>query len=183
MGYRLSRITTKTGDDGSTGLADGSRVSKSDPRIECIGEIDELNSAVGFLLSYPAVDAHRELLSGIQHDLFDIGGGLSLPGHPSVSAERIADLEATLEMLNGTLKPLREFILPGGTAAAGACHLARAVCRRAERRLVTLASTQPVPGEALRYLNRLSDLLFVLARTLNREGGVNDVFWEKRTKH
>jgi len=179
MGYRLSKIYTKTGDGGETGLGDGSRVSKDDPRVKSYGDVDELNSLLGILLSYqlPA-SIGRELLA-IQHDLFDLGGELSIPGHSVLQAERVSALEEALDHLNGDLEPLQEFILPGGTRAAAVCHLARAVCRRAERSLVTLSRLQTVSEVPISYLNRLSDLLFVMARSINNAAGQEDVLWER----
>lgn len=170
---------TRSGDDGSTGLADGSRVSKTDARIVAMGAIDELNSQIGVLRAEacpPEVDAD---LAAIQHDLFDLGGELSLPGHPGLAEAAVSRLEARLTHYNDALPPLVEFILPGGSRAAAQAHVARAVCRRAERDLVALAEVGDagvgVPPRL--YLNRLSDLLFVLARALNRAAGVPDVCW------
>jgi cob(I)alamin adenosyltransferase len=177
MGKRLTRIYTRTGDRGDTGLADGSRVSKDSPRIAAIGDVDELNSALGALLAEALPAAVREALEPVQHDLFDLGGELSVPGHPIIADAHVARLERELDALNAPLLPLREFILPGGSRAAACAHLARAVCRRAERSLVTLARTEPVPPLLLAYLNRLSDLLFVAARALNRDADVGDVLW------
>ena len=179
MGYRLSKIYTKTGDKGETGLGDGSRVSKDDPRVSSYGEVDELNSILGVLLSYelPSIIS-RELLV-IQHDLFDLGGELSIPGHSLLKEERVRSLETLLDNLNRDLEPLEEFILPGGTRAAAVCHLARAVCRRAERSLVSLNHSQTVSDASISYLNRLSDLLFVMARSINSAAGQVDVLWER----
>lgn len=179
MGFRLSRIYTRTGDAGETGLGDGSRVAKDAPRVEMMGAIDELNSAVGLVLAEPLSDAVRDCLTGVQHDLFDLGGELSIPGHVAVADAHIERLERQLEHFNADLAPLREFILPGGSRAAACCHLARTLARRAERRMVTLAATEPVSTAARRYLNRLSDLLFVLCRAINRDAGVPDVLWQK----
>ena len=179
MGYRLSRIYTRTGDAGETGLGDGSRVAKDAPRIEALGVIDELNSAIGLVLAEPLSDGVRECLTGIQHDLFDLGGELSIPGHVAVSDRHIEQIEQRLEQYNTALPPLREFILPGGSRAAACCHVARTLARRAERRMVTLAATESVSEAARRYLNRLSDLLFVLCRVINRDAGVPDVLWQK----
>jgi cob(I)alamin adenosyltransferase len=178
MGHRLSKITTRTGDSGETGLGDGSRTRKDSPRIAVLGEVDELNSAIGVLLAEPLSDRIRDALVGIQHDLFDLGAELSIPGRASMSDSQVKRIEALLEDFNSTQPPLKEFILPGGTRAAGLAHLARAVCRRAERSLVALALSEKI-GEVSRiYLNRLSDLLFVLGRALNREGGQGDVLWQ-----
>jgi cob(I)alamin adenosyltransferase len=183
MGNRLSRITTRTGDAGETGLGDGSRVSKSSLRIHALGEIDELNSMLGVVLAEELPAAAREALSTVQQDLFDLGGETSIPGHQMLGAAQVERLEATQAQWNADLAPLKEFILPGGTRAAAATHLARAVCRRAERALVALAAREPVSAHARAYVNRLSDLLFVLGRVLNRDAGRGDVQWKhKRTK-
>jgi len=179
MGHRLSKIYTRTGDGGETGLGDGSRIRKDSPRIAVLGEVDELNSAIGVLLAESLPDKLREALEGIQHDLFDLGGDISIPGRASMSDAQVKRLEALLDELNSALPPLKEFILPGGTRAAGLAHLARAVCRRAERSLVALARSEKVGDVACIYLNRLSDLLFVLGRVLNREGGRGDVLWQQ----
>jgi cob(I)alamin adenosyltransferase len=177
MGNRLSRIVTRTGDAGSTGLGDGSRVSKNAPRIEAIGSVDELNSAIGVLLAEPLPGAVRDCLVAVQHDLFDLGGELSIPGHTAVTDPHVTRVEDAVESFNADLPPLKEFILPGGSRAAAHAHVARTVCRRAERRVVTLAETEAVGNAARRYLNRLSDLLFVLARVLNRAADQPDVLW------
>jgi cob(I)alamin adenosyltransferase len=178
MSNRLSKITTRTGDDGSTGLADNSRARKDAPRIEALGAIDELNSALGLLLTEDLPQAVRDCLDNIQHDLFDLGGELSLPGHTLMTDAHSARLEQALEQFNAALPPLKEFILPGGSRAASFAHLARTLCRRAERALVTLANKEPVEATMLCYINRLSDLLFVLARALNRHAGITDVYWQ-----
>jgi cob(I)alamin adenosyltransferase len=180
MGYRLSRIYTRTGDKGTTGLGDGARVDKDSLRVEAYGTVDELNSVVGLLLSYKIPEVIAGQLTDIEHDLFDIGGELSIPGHTVVADEQVERLEKFLDTLNADLEPLQEFILPGGTAAAAVCHLARSVCRRAERRVVTLAREETINEVSLRYLNRLSDLLFVLARSLNRAADVKDVLWKRK---
>lgn len=177
MGNRLSKIYTRTGDDGSTGLGDGTRVEKDSLRVESIGSIDELNSTLGLLLSHALPDTVEPAVTAIQHDLFDLGGELSLPGTSLVKAERVTALEEQLDLLNTELPPLKEFILPGGTQAAAACHLARAVCRRAERRVYSLSRHESVNRSVLEYLNRLSDLLFVMARHLNNQAGQPDVCW------
>ena len=179
MGHRLSKITTRTGDGGETGLGDGSRVRKDNPRVVALGEIDELNSAIGVLAAESLPQRIRELLEGIQHDLFDLGGDVSIPGRTTVTAGQVGRLETLLEELNAGLPPLKEFILPGGTRAAGLAHLARAVCRRAERSLVALSSSEKVADDGRIYLNRLSDLLFVLGRVINRESGRSDLLWEQ----
>jgi cob(I)alamin adenosyltransferase len=179
MANRLSKIYTRTGDAGTTGLGDGSRVAKDSLRIEAIGAVDELNSALGALLAETMPDSVRAGLLNIQHDLFDIGGELSIPGHISVGPEHVTRLENELDRYNDTLTPLKEFILPGGSRGAALCHVARTVCRRAERRVVSLSTTEPLAPSLQHYLNRLSDLLFVLCRVLNREAGVADVYWQK----
>ncbi|MBI4740521.1 MAG: cob(I)yrinic acid a,c-diamide adenosyltransferase [Betaproteobacteria bacterium] len=177
MGNRLSKIVTRTGDAGTTGLGDGSRVAKDSLRIEAIGEVDELNSALGLLLAGDLPDAVRDALTGIQHDLFDLGGELCIPGMNLIGEAHIARLENLVERFNGDLAPLKDFILPGGTRAAAFAHLARTVCRRAERRVVHLANAETVSALARKYLNRLSDLMFVLGRSLNKAGGRGDVLW------
>ncbi len=177
MGNRLSKIVTRTGDAGTTGLGDGSRVAKDCLRIEVIGEIDELNSSLGILLSEVLPDTVRAVLLAIQHDLFDLGGELCLPGSKVISTAQVIRLEEAVTQFNASLSPLKEFILPGGTHAAALAHLARTVCRRAERRLVTLAQSEEVSDSARKYINRLSDLLFVLGRALNKAGGRGDVLW------
>lgn len=176
MGHRLSRIITRTGDDGSTGLADGRRLPKHDPRIEALGEVDELNSFLGLLLAEPLDPGHAALLHGIQNDLFDLGGELALPDCPQLDAGRLTTLETAAARLNASLPPLKEFILPGGTRPAALAHVCRAVCRRAERRLVAAGQAGNLPQ---RYLNRLSDLLFILARTLNRQAGQEETTWQR----
>lgn len=178
MGHRLSRIYTRTGDDGTTGLADGGRLPKSHPRIEAFGAVDETNSAIGLVLSEGT--EHERLaaaLTRIQHELFEAGAELSLPDYRGIVDAHVAQLEADIDALNADLPKLEEFILPGGSRAAAACHLARAVCRRAEREAWRLAADQPVGTALLRYLNRLSDFLFVAARTLAREHGGAEVLW------
>src|SRR5215831_8925884 len=179
MGHRLSKIVTRTGDAGTTGLATGERVPKDAPRIEAIGAIDELNSTLGLLTSEALPAAVASLIDDIQHDLFDLGGELSLPGRTLVTDEHVARLESAVETFNADLAPLKEFILPGGTRAAALAHVARTVCRRAERAVVALAASESVGMPARQYLNRLSDLLFVLARTLNRAAGRPDVQWRR----
>ena len=179
MGHRLSKIVTRTGDNGTTGLGDGTRVSKDSARIDAIGAVDELNSTVGLLLAEALPDAAADCLTSVQHDLFDLGGELSIPGHVAVTDAHVTRLEEAVESLNADLGALKEFILPGGTRAAALAHVARTVCRRAERALVRMAASGPVSDPARRYLNRLSDLLFVLARTLNRAAGRSDVLWRK----
>lgn len=180
MGNRLSKIYTRTGDDGTTGLTDGSRVSKSSQRVEAMGEVDELNSVIGMVLACDLAEPVRVILLEVQHDLFDIGGELATPDLELLQGERVEWLENTLDRLNESLPPLEEFILPGGGAAAAVCHLARSVCRRAERRLVALSHEEPSPATLRGYLNRLSDLLFVLCRVLAREAGEGEVYWRSR---
>lgn len=179
MGYRLSKIYTRTGDDGSTGLGDGSRIQKDDARVECYGTVDELNSVIGMLRSHQLSPHIDTPLEKIQHDLFDLGGELSVPGYITISDQHTEKLEQQLDGWNEQLAPLDEFILPGGSAAASTCHLARTVCRRAERHATTLNREVQINPEAIKYLNRLSDLLFVLARVLNKEAGVSDVLWQR----
>jgi cob(I)alamin adenosyltransferase len=179
MGHRLSKIYTRTGDTGQTGLGDGSRVAKDSLRIEAIGAVDELNSCLGLLLCEPLASDVSELLTGIQHILFELGGELSIPGHDRVQAAHVTRLERELDRHNATLASLKEFILPGGSRAGALCHLARAICRRAERRVIALASKERVSAYCIQYLNRLSDLLFVLSRTLNHRQGHGDVLWQK----
>ena len=179
MAKRLTRIYTRTGDGGTTGLADGSRTGKDSPRIEAIGAVDELNSVLGVLVSEQIPDDMRTCLMDVQNDLFDLGGELSQPGHAIMSSAHVARIEETLDRYNDTLQPLADFILPGGSRPAAVAHVARAVCRRAERRLVTLSAREKVPPVAGPYLNRLSDLLFVLARALNRDAGRPDVLWHQ----
>jgi cob(I)alamin adenosyltransferase len=178
MGKRLSKIITRTGDDGTTGLGDGSRVAKDDARIEAIGTVDELNSLLGLLLTHDIPEPGRTYLSRVQHELFDLGGELSLPDHTLIKAGAIERLEKDTLLLNESLPPLKEFILPGGNPAAAVCHVARTVCRRAERRVVTLARQTHVNEYLQIYLNRLSDLLFVIARTLVRVGGQEERQWQ-----
>lgn len=180
MGNRLSKIVTRTGDDGSTGLADGARVPKESARIEACGTVDELNSALGVLLAVadlPAAMAAQ--LLEIQHDLFDLGGELAIPGSVVITAQQVEGLEALVESWNAALPPLREFVLPGGGPAAASCHLARSICRRAERRCWALSRSEPLGPQALRYLNRLSDLLFILARVLARNAKGSEVMWRR----
>lgn len=179
MGFRLSRIYTRTGDKGSTGLGDGTRVGKDSPRVTAYGDIDELNSLLGILLTYELPDEISSPLVEIQHDLFDLGGELSIPGHRILSIRRVEYVEKVLDELNENLRPLEEFLLPGGERSAAFCHLARTVCRRAERNLVRLARDEGVADEAIAYVNRLSDLLFVIARYLNLEADTQDVLWDR----
>jgi cob(I)alamin adenosyltransferase len=179
MGNRLSKIATRTGDDGTTGLGDGRRVSKDDARIAAIGDVDELNSSLGVLLCEALPPDVRNALTQVQDDLFDLGGELSIPGHSMISDSHLARLDAWLADYNSTLPPLKEFILPGGSRAAALAHVCRTVCRRAERAIVALTRVEAdaVNDAPRRYVNRLSDLLFVLARVLNRADGGQDILW------
>jgi cob(I)alamin adenosyltransferase len=179
MGHRLSKIVTRTGDAGTTGLGDGSRVAKDSARIEAIGAVDELNSVLGVLLAESPPGEVAACLVEVQHDLFDFGGELSIPGYRAVDDAHVMRIEDAIERFNADLPPLKEFILPGGTRAASLAHVARTVCRRAERSLVHLGNAAEVREPLRKYLNRLSDLLFVTARVLNREAGRADVLWRK----
>ncbi len=180
MGNRLSKIYTRTGDDGTTGLGDGSRVAKDSTRVEAYGTVDEANSAIGIVLAADAMpDTIRTCLTEVQHDLFELGGELCIPGHSAVTEAYIDRLEDDLDGFNEDLPRLKEFILPGGGQAAAACHLARAIVRRAERRVLSLASVEDVRPEVVKYLNRLSDLLFVVARVLARAESGQEVLWDR----
>ncbi|AIY39973.1 ATP:Cob(I)alamin adenosyltransferase [Collimonas arenae] len=179
MGNRLSKIATRTGDKGSTGLGDGSRVDKDSLRIQAIGDVDELNSQLGLLLCDKLDPALRETLLSIQHDLFDLGGELCIPGYTLIVDAQVARLDALLEKYNADLPPLKDFILPGGSHAAALAHVCRTVCRRAERSIVGLGKSETVSEPVRQYVNRLSDLLFVLSRVLNRMDGGSDVLWQK----
>lgn len=177
MGNRLSKIYTRTGDDGSTGLGDGSRVAKDSARVGAYGTVDEANSTIGLVLASALPDSIRTLLTAVQHQLFDLGGELCIPGHAAIFDADIQRLEHHLDAYNDDLPPLKDFILPGGGDAAARCHIARTVVRRAERDTVSLARIEVVRPEVVRYLNRLSDLLFVLARVLARTSGHGEVVW------
>ena len=179
MGNRLSKIYTRTGDAGTTGLADGSRTPKTAPRIHALGDVDELNSVIGLLLCEDLPAETREQFTLIQHDLFDLGGEMAIPGFNSITEAQVKRLEDYLDAYNTTLEPLKNFILPGGSRAASLAHLGRTVCRRAERSVVLLSQTETVSALSRQYLNRLSDLLFVLSRILNRHAGVADILWEQ----
>lgn len=179
MANRLTRITTRTGDDGSTGLADGSRTRKDSPRIEALGSVDELNCALGLVAAQVEAADTRALLRRIQNRLFDLGGELAVPGSVTIGDTAIAGLEGEIGALNAQLPPLREFVLPGGNPAAAFCHQARAVCRRAERDLIRLSRLESVNSASCIYLNRLSDLLFVLARVLARQNGGQEITWRR----
>jgi cob(I)alamin adenosyltransferase len=180
MGKRLSKIYTRTGDDGTTGLGDGSRVAKDSLRVDAYGTVDEANSAIGVVLACDSVPNNiRKMLTEIQHDMFELGGELCMPGHSAVTDDFVTRLETELDALNEDLPALKEFILPGGGQAAAACHLARTIVRRAERITATLAGSESVRPEVLRYLNRLSDLLFVVARVLSRVESGQEVLWNR----
>ncbi len=178
MANRLTRIYTRTGDDGTTSLGDGSRSTKESTRIEAIGTVDELNSCIGVLLTENLEPEIRNNLENIQHDLFDLGGDLSIPDHVSMSIAQVTNLEDKLDQYNSTVPALKEFILPSGTRAAALCHISRTVCRRAERCVIRLSRTETVAPFIIQYLNRLSDFLFVLCRILNHQQGVGDVLWQ-----
>jgi len=178
VGNRLSKIYTKTGDDGSTGLGDGTRVAKDSARVCAYGTVDEANSAIGLLLAGDVPPDVAELLTTVQHQLFDLGGELCIPGHAAITDADVTALEQNLDRYNEPLPPLKDFILPGGGEVAARCHLARTIVRRAERETVTLSHHDSVRPEAIRYLNRLSDLLFVLARVLARADGHGEVLWK-----
>lgn len=185
MGNRLSKIYTRTGDDGTTGLGDGSRVDKDSLRVETFGTVDELNSVIGLVLASGINDAVRNCLTRTQHELFDLGGELCMPGYTLIPGTCVDQLETDLDHFNADLPPLKDFILPGGSEPAARCHLARTVCRRAERLMVSLAKIEDTNEVSLRYLNRLSDLLFVIARLLARADGGAEVLWvhgDKRGK-
>ncbi len=183
MGHRLSKIYTRTGDKGTTGLGDGSRIAKDHPRVEAFGTVDELNSAIGTVLAYDIPDTVRECFNQIQHDLFDLGGEFCVPGRNIISDKDVAYLEEVLDNLNEALPKLKEFILPSGGLATSHCHLARTICRRAERRCWTFSNSEKsVNTHALAYLNRLSDLLFVVCRVLARHENGREVLWQPREK-
>jgi len=178
MGHRLSKIYTRTGDKGETGLGDGSRVEKDHIRVEAFGTVDELNSVIGMIRAHELPDSIEACLSKIQNHLFDLGGELSVPGHSALNESYITYLETALDSLNTDLPMLKEFILPSGGHATSTCHLARSVCRRAERRVVTLSKDETVNPDSISYLNRLSDLLFVIARILARHENGKEVLWQ-----
>jgi cob(I)alamin adenosyltransferase len=178
MGNRLSKIYTRTGDDGTTGLGDGTRVPKDSARVEAYGSVDELNSTLGVLLAVPGLPENvGSCLTDVQHELFDLGGELCIPGHRAITAAHVERLEQALDSFNDALPALKEFILPGGGPGAAACHVSRAVARRAERRVWTLSKSETVAPEVAQYLNRLSDLLFVLARVIARHERGTEVLW------
>jgi cob(I)alamin adenosyltransferase len=182
MSNRLTQIATRTGDDGSTGLGDGARVSKDHLRVHALGDVDELNSSLGVVLAEPLPKDVRELLVVIQHELFNLGGELSMPGYSLLKDEAVLRLDEALAHYNAQLPRLAEFILPAGTRSAALAHVSRTIARRAERALVTLGKAEPINEAPRQYLNRLSDLLFVLARVLNRANldglGGDDVYWQ-----
>jgi cob(I)alamin adenosyltransferase len=183
MGHRLTQIATRTGDDGTTGLGDGSRTRKDSLRVAAMGDVDELNSTIGLLLTEPLPADIRDALIDIQHDLFDLGGELCIPGFENLAESQVARLDALLLRYNATLPRLQEFILPGGSRSAAIAHIARTVCRRAERAIVSLGGEEAIRPACRQYVNRLSDLLFVLARVLNRHEGGTDVQWQKGRRH
>jgi len=182
MADRLNRITTRTGDQGTTGLADGTRVPKTHARIDALGDVDELNSALGLVLAHAGGTLVGAILAQVQHRLFDLGAEIAVPGTSKLADADVAAVDDAVAQLNASLPPLREFLLPGGGPAAAHCHLARAVCRRAERSLWRVHATEPVNPAGLRYLNRLSDLLFVAARTLARESGGEEPLWQPKAR-
>ncbi len=182
MGNRLSKIATRTGDDGTTGLGDGSRTGKDSVRVQSLGDVDELNCFVGLLLCEEIPAELREELVSIQHDLFDLGGELCIPGYQLITDEHVARLDALLAKYNATLPPLKDFILPAGSRAASIAHVCRTVCRRAERSIVSLGRSEKINEQPRQYVNRLSDLMFVLSRVLNRFAGGSDVLWEPDRK-
>ena len=179
MGHRLSKIYTRTGDAGTTGLGDGERASKTSERVDAMGDVDELNSLIGVLLSDGLGPELHDTLLAVQHDLFDLGGEISIPGSALLPSTAVARLEDAIDHCNEKLPPLKEFILPGGSPTAAHCHLARTVCRRAERAVVALANAETVNDALLEYINRLSDLLFVVARTLARQNGGEEILWDR----
>jgi ATP:cob(I)alamin adenosyltransferase len=179
VGYRLSKIYTRTGDTGTTGLGNGTRIDKDSLRVEVYGTVDELNSVIGMVLAEDMPDSARECLTDVQHNLFDLGGELCLPGHEAIAERHVLWLEEKLDVFNAELPPLKDFILPGGGRATAACHFARTVCRRAERRVVSLARAEHLNPQVLIYLNRLSDLLFVIGRILARSEGASEILWQR----
>ena len=182
MGHRLSKIYTRTGDKGTTGLGDGSRVEKDHIRVEAFGTVDELNSAIGLVRAEPLPEGMDELFNTIQHNLFDLGGELSMPGYSVIEEVDTSALEQQLDRYNDALPMLKEFILPAGGRATAHCHLARTICRRAERRLYTLSKSETINSASIAYLNRLSDLLFVTARVLARFENGHEVLWQPKQK-
>lgn len=179
MGNRLSKIATRTGDKGTTGLGDGSRVDKDALRVHAMGDVDELNSQIGVLICEEIPDKLKQELLSIQHDLFDMGGELCIPGYTMITDAQVVRLDELLAFYNADLEPLKDFILPGGSRAASIAHVCRTVCRRAERAIVSVGKAEPINDAPRQYMNRLSDLLFVLSRVLNRYAGGSDIIWEK----
>ncbi|NND83424.1 MAG: cob(I)yrinic acid a,c-diamide adenosyltransferase [Gammaproteobacteria bacterium] len=179
MGNRLSKLYTRTGDDGTSGLSDGSRIPKDHARMQAMGSVDELNSVVGLMINKLSGTELATFFTAVQHDLFNIGGELSMPGHSFINAEKVSALEAQIDAFNAEVSPLKDFILPGGSEAASICHIARATARRAERDVVTLHQIEVVSETTRQYLNRLSDLLFVTARIINKNQGEPDILWKK----
>jgi len=179
MGNRLSKLYTRTGDDGTSGLSGGERIPKDHERMNAMGSVDELNSVIGLLICKLNDDELEALFTAIQHDLFNIGGEISMPGHSFIKAEKISQLEQTIDRFNEAVEPLKDFILPGGSEAASVCHMARSIARRAERDVVTLHRHEAVCETTRQYLNRLSDLLFVIARIINLRLVNGDVLWKK----
>ncbi len=179
MGNRLSKLYTRTGDDGTSGLSGGERVKKNHARMHAMGSVDELNSVIGLLASKLNDHELIEILIGIQHDLFNIGGEISMPGHSFIKAEKITRLEHLIDHFNEAVEPLKDFILPGGSEPAAVCHIARAITRRSERDVISLHDQDPVNETTRQYLNRLSDLLFAMARIINLRLGQADVLWKK----
>lgn len=179
MGNRLSKLYTRTGDDGTSGLSGGERIAKNHERMNAMGSVDELNSVIGVMLCKLADTELETLFTAIQHDLFNIGGEISMPGQSFIKAEKIEYLENRIDYFNESLEPLKDFILPGGAEAASVCHMARSIARRAERDVITLHQQEPVCDTTRQYLNRLSDLLFVVARIINLRLQQNDVLWKK----
>ena len=182
MGKRLTKIYTRTGDHGTTGLGDGTRISKTSHRVEAMGQVDELNSLLGLMMTEYLPPNIQYFLTDVQHSLFDLGGELCLPGHIMIKPEKVQELENMLDALNDELDPLEEFILPGGVKSASICHVARSVCRRVERTLFSVNDDEKISDEVLQYINRLSDLLFVMARFLNKAEGKSDVLWKPAKK-
>lgn len=178
MGNRLSKIYTRTGDQGTTGLGDGSRVDKDSLRVDAMGDVDELNATIGLLLTETLPENLVPTLIRVQHDLFNMGAEICIPNYTVLKQNSVDDLEGCIDSLNASLTSLKEFILPGGTKAAAVCHLARTVCRRAERKLIALHKKENVTEISLKYLNRLSDLLFVMCRIINKDAGIDDVLWK-----
>jgi cob(I)alamin adenosyltransferase len=179
MGNRLSKLYTRTGDDGTSGLSDGARISKNHPRMQAMGTVDELNSMIGLMICKLDDEELEPLYVSIQHDLFNIGGEISMPGHSFIAANKIDALEQKIDSFNARVKPLKDFILPGGSEAASICHVARSIARRAERDIVSLHHNEEVSDTTLQYINRLSDLLFATARIINQTLGREDVLWKK----